>query len=228
MKSPYWSCLACLSVSVLVLVSCDSQFLLRNNQPLNYLALGDSYTFGQAVDPTERWSNQLSNRLVENDFEVVRSEIVAQSGWTTGDLLSALESADLDGYNLVSLLIGVNNQFQNLPFDEFQVEFDSLLNISVGIAGGRDRVFVLSIPDYGVTPFGSNVCVQISEDIDRYNDYIEQRCMEDRILFINVTEISRQLGDGPGALAKDELHPSGSQYGKWVDEILPKVIELLE
>lgn len=194
---------------------------------INYLALGDSYTIGQGVSPEQRWPNQLIVRIEENDFEVERSKIIAQTGWTTGNLIAALEAEALAEYNLVSLLIGVNNQFQNQDFSIFTEEFDELLEKAVQIAGNKDRVFVVSIPDYGVTPFGSSNAQQIGESIDQYNQYISDRCLASGISFINITEISRQLGDSPGALAPDNLHPSGEQYRAWVDAILPKTIELL-
>lgn len=194
---------------------------------INYLALGDSYTIGQGVSPEQRWPNQLIVRLEGNDFEVEHSKIIAQTGWTTGNLITALEAEALTEYNLVSLQIGVNNQFQNQDFGIFTEEFDELLERAVQIAGNKDSVFVVSIPDYGVTPFGSSNAQQIGEALDRYNQFISDRCLARGISFINITEISRQLGDSPGALAPDNLHPSGEQYRAWVDAILPKTIEIL-
>jgi acyl-CoA thioesterase-1 len=195
---------------------------------VKYLALGDSYTIGQGVSEEERWPNQLSSKLIVNNYAVLYTDIVAQTGWTTNDLINAVNNYDLQEYNLVSLLIGVNNQYQNLDFDEFQIEFDSLLNMSINIAGNYKRLFVVSIPDYGVTPFGEPNSEQIAEEIDMYNNYICNTCSERNIPFINITEISRLLGSSDGALAYDNLHPSGSQYAAWVEEILPVVLEILE
>lgn len=194
---------------------------------LSYLALGDSYTIGQSVDQNMRWPIQLAKKLKENNIIVEPVNIIAQTGWTTDDLLSAIGSFDPDQHDLVSLLIGVNNQYQGLSFEVFQSEFDSLLNISIQLAGNIERVFVVSIPDYGVTPFGANNSEQIAEELDMYNDYMEQKCIAVDIPFINITNLSRQLGDSPGALAVDNLHPSGSQYTQWVNLILPVVIDLL-
>jgi len=196
-------------------------------QSINYLALGDSYTIGQGVDESERWPNQLREKLIENDYLLGKTEIIAQTGWTTNNLLSAIATADPEDCNLVSLLIGVNNQFQSQPFNIFETEFNSLLNISIDLAGAKENVFVLSIPDYGVTPFGSNNSQMIGADIDRYNDYIRQRCETEDILFVDITEISRILGDSSGALASDNLHPSGSQYAAWVEAVLPELMALL-
>jgi acyl-CoA thioesterase-1 len=210
--------------------ACENQEELAVDPPIHYLALGDSYTIGQGVGERERWPNQLSVKLRENAYEVADTKIIARTGWTTGELLNALaeeEDTTLEGYNLVSLLIGVNNQYRKQAFEIFRVEFDSLLNLSIAYGGSQERVFVLSIPDYGVTPFGSSNRDQIAQEIDMYNDYIRQRCVELAIPFVDVTGISRQLGDSPGALAPDNLHPSGNQYTQWVEAALPVVLGIL-
>lgn len=194
---------------------------------ISYLALGDSYTIGQGVEILERWPNQLIARLPERNFEVERFQIIAQTGWTTGNLIAAMEESEIGEFNLVSLLIGVNNQFQNLDFSVFTNQFNQLLDTAIQIANGRDGVFVVSIPDYGVTPFGRGNAKQIGEELDEYNAYIAERCLAKGISFINITEISRELGDSPGALAADNLHPSGEQYRVWVEAIFPRIVELL-
>lgn len=211
---------------VLTLNACKSQDEILINEPINYLALGDSYTIGQGVEELQRWPNQLSIKLAENGYEVVKTDIIAQTGWKTSDLINAIPDT-LDDYNLVSLLIGVNNQFRDQPFEIFSTEFDLLLDKSIALAGGKERVFVLSIPDYGVTPFGSSKSEQIAQEIDSYNDYIRQRCIQQDIPFVDVTPISRLLGDSPGVLASDNLHPSGFQYKKWMEAVFPKVLEIL-
>ena len=190
-----------------------------------YLALGDSYTIGQGVEEDQRWPVQLSERLEESGYIIRETKIIAFTGWTTRNLLSALENNDTDNFNLVSLLIGVNNQFQGRPFNVFQEEFNQLLEQSIQYAGGAERVFVVSIPDYGVTPFGASNAETIAQQLDEYNAYMEEQAESKDIPFIDITEISRQLGDGPGALAEDNLHPSGEQYAQWVEEILPVVKE---
>ena len=195
--------------------------------PIKYLALGDSYTIGQGIALAESWPMQLGGKLIENSFSVDKNDIIAQTGWETTDLLNALADSSLEDYNLVSLLIGVNNQFSNRPFETYTIEFDLLLDQAIGLAGS-DRVFVVSIPDYGVTPFGSNNSENIAFELDEYNAYAAAKCQALNIPFINITEISRQLGDSNGALASDNLHPSGTQYGKWVEEMLPIVLNLLE
>lgn len=197
---------------------------------IQYLALGDSYTIGQGVTESERWPVQLSQRIEEETGFLVKWEIIAQTGWTTSNLLSAIDSYQLDSaqYNLVSLLIGVNNQFQGKPFSLYETEFDSLLHFAIEIAGEKGKVFVVSIPDYGVTPFGSSNSEKIAREIDEYNEYAKSVCNDAGIPFIDITSISRELGSSTGALASDNLHPSGYQYSIWTDRILQKVLELIE
>jgi len=211
---------------VFSLYSCEEKEAPQPTITVKYLALGDSYTIGQGVEENERWPNQLSAQLESNDIDVQKTQIIAQTGWKTSDLLNGIADSTLNEYDLISLLIGVNNQFWSQPFDVFQTEFDSLVNIAIE-AVGKERIFIVSIPDYGVTPFGSSNSENIANDIDMYNGYISERCAEEGFPFINVTEISRQLGDSDGALATDNLHPSGYQYSLWVNEMLPSVLELI-
>lgn len=218
---------------LLVIISCKNKDqedpIIENTPPesIRYLALGDSYTIGQGVAEALRWPNQLGDTLITLDYTLDTVAIIAQTGWTTSNLLQAIENAAPSDYNLVSLLIGVNNQYQGQDFSIFQNEFDSLLTISIALANSADRVFVVSIPDYGVTPFGSSNSEVIGQQIDMYNAYIADRCEAQNIPFINITEISRTLGASPGALAPDNLHPSGTQYSAWLEEILPVVLDLL-
>ena len=215
-----------ITVIILSLYSCAEKYIPQPNITVQYLALGDSYTIGQGVEENERWPNQLSTQLESNGIDVQKTQIIAQTGWKTSDLLNGIADSTLNDYDLISLLIGVNNQFWSQPFDVFQTEFDSLVNIAIE-AVGKDRIFIVSIPDYGVTPFGSSNSENIANDIDMYNGYISERCAEEGFPFINVTEISRQLGDSDGALATDNLHPSGYQYSLWVNEMLPSVLDLI-
>ena len=195
---------------------------------VDFLALGDSYTVGQSVDPGERWPNQLVTALKNDGYRVRELRIIARTGWTTTDLLNAIEAADLKQYNLVSLLIGVNNQFQQKPFELFEIEFQTLLDKAILLAGGQENVFVVSIPDYGVTSYGTGSSYAIAMELNKYNDYMEERCADFEIPFVNVTSISRMMGDDEGALAPDNLHPSGEQYKRWVEVIYPVVREILE
>lgn len=201
---------------------------LLSMQSYSYLALGDSYTIGQGVDEEARWPNQLKTELKKNLIDLIKVDIIAQTGWTTNNLISAINSEKPGQYDLVSLLIGVNNQYQKKPFSQFEKEFDELLDKAIDLAGGNQSVFVVSIPDYGVTRFGSGNPGGIASEINGYNGYIRQRCLNRNVLFIDITEISRDMGDKDGALAGDGLHPSGQQYAKWVEKILPEVNNLLK
>ena len=193
-----------------------------NNEPIQYLALGDSYTIGQGVDTMDRWPNQLSSKLEQDEYTIEKTDIIAQTGWKTSDLLNAIEGTNLEDYNLISLSIGVNNQFSGIPFEVYTSEFDELLGRIID-AAGSSRVFIVSIPDYGVTPFGSNNSETIAQELDEYNEYARLKCDTLNIPYINITEISRILGASDGALASDNLHPSGTQYALWVDEMIPTV-----
>ena len=197
-------------------------------QKYSYLALGDSYTIGQSVAQNDRWPVQLVDKLDTVGITIDSLKIIAQTGWTTANLQNAINQQVPLDFDLVSLLIGVNNQYQGLDFNQFQMEFDTLLQQCIQFAGTKDRVFVVSIPDYGVTPFGAGNAATIASELDAYNAYMSQECEEQEIPFINITEISRDLGDSPDALANDNLHPSGYQYGLWAEEILPTVQSLFD
>ena len=208
---------------MLMLISCQEKAENQaDTQPIQYLALGDSYTIGQSVDTSDRWPIQLDAKLKDEGFTVERTDIIAQTGWKTSDLLNAIEGTNLEDYNLISLSIGVNNQFSGIPFEVYTSEFDELLGRIID-AAGASRVFVVSIPDYGVTPFGSNNSETIAQELDEYNEYARLKCDTLNIPYINITEISRVLGASEGALASDNLHPSGTQYALWVDEMIPTV-----
>lgn len=193
-----------------------------------YLALGDSYTIGQGVAEHKRWPNQLKTKLGASNIDLTEVNILARTGWTTSALLSAIRNEKPKNHDLVSLLIGVNNQYQNLSFNSFKNEFDQLVDLSLSLSGSSKRVFVVSIPDYGVTPYGIDNRQTIANEIDMYNAYIREKCDELGLVFIDITYLSRELGDSRGALAEDNLHPSASQYSKWVDIIYPEILDLLK
>ena len=195
-----------------------------------YLALGDSYTIGHAVPENERFPVQLSDSLIAAGFNVTETRIIAKTGWTTDELQTGIDNAtDLrNDYDLVSLLIGVNNQYRGRSVDAYKPEFTELLQQAIGFAGGnKERVFVVSIPDYAYTPFG-NGNPSISEGIDMYNVANKAIAEEMGIRYFDITPISRNGLSEKELVANDNLHPSGEQYRRWVNLMLPGVKEILE
>ncbi len=196
----------------------------------SYLALGDSYTIGQSVEESERWPVQLAKALNREGVNVRPPVIIAQTGWRTERLISAIENAGNLGeqYDMVSLLIGVNNQFGGRSVESFTPDFEKLLQMSIDLAGGNaKKVFVLSIPDYGVTLFGSSRGGDIGRDIDEFNAASKALCDQYGIQYFDITPISREAATDLELTASDGLHPSGKMYGLWVDLILQDVNDLL-
>lgn len=199
---------------------------------LRYLALGDSYTIGESVSPAERWPNQLSERVngESSDFHFLQPQIIAQTGWTTSNLSNAMDQQEVDSqeYDLVSLLIGVNNQYQGQALTQYLEEFPPLLQRAIDLAGGNpERVFVVSIPDYGYTPFGASNQANISASLSLYNEACEQMSSDAGVLYYNITPISQQYPDTDGLIAPDGLHPSGYQYQLWVDSFWEELLGAL-
>jgi len=194
----------------------------------SFLALGDSYTIGEGVIQDDSWPFLLKESMSASGVELKPVDVVAQTGWTTSELLGGIAEEDPNGHDIVSLLIGVNDQFRNRPMQTFETEFIVLLDKAFELAGSEGRVLVISIPDYGVTPFGSNNSEKIERELNSYNDFMRMQAESKNIPFANITEISREMGAGPGALATDDLHPSRLQYTRWVEEqIKPAVLELI-
>jgi lysophospholipase L1-like esterase len=193
----------------------------------NYLALGDSYTIGQSVCETCRFPEQLRKKLGNLDPKnTYTSKIIATTGWTTTNLISAINSENpASNYDLVTLLIGVNNQYQNKPFSVYENEFPQLIFKAIALArGDKSNVIVVSIPDYAFTPFGKQSGNQsyISAEIDRYNAFAQKYCLEQNIEFVSITDITRQGFENPLLVAQDGLHPSELAYSLFVERILPK------
>lgn len=184
----------------------------------NYLALGDSYTIGQSVAVADRYPIQLETQLQYDSINIDTTIIIAKTGWTTSNLKNAIVAADLtDTFDLVSLLIGVNNQYQGKPIEEYEIEFAELLQTAIDFAGGKkENVFVISIPDYAYTPFGIGNAT-ISQEIDDFNLINKTITDSVGVSYFDITPISREGLDKPELVASDNLHPSGEQYTRWVD-----------
>lgn len=196
----------------------------------NYLALGDSYTIGQSVCETCRFPEQLKTNLKsiypDSNFSL---KIIATTGWTTSNLLQAINTQNPDSnYDLVTLLIGVNNQYQHIDFSVYEKEFPALVKKAIMLAkGDKKNVIVISIPDYAYTPFASGLGesgrAKISSEINQYNTFAENYCMMNAITFVSITDITRQGLNNTSLVASDGLHPSETAYKMFVERMLPKV-----
>ncbi|MAO65166.1 MAG: lysophospholipase [Balneola sp.] len=209
----------------------DPSGTLPDSSPVSYLALGDSYTIGTGIDTVSNYPHLLSDSLASRGFTVDTTAVIATNGWTTTDLKTGIDSQDPDSsYNLVSLLIGVNNQYQGLDLELYRTEFRELLDQAIAFAGGnRSNVFVISIPNYGVTPFGqSRNPVIIRQELQVYNDIAKEITTEFNIPFVDVTPISELGAEDSSLIAPDNLHPSAKMYAMWVDEMLPTVTQILD
>lgn len=203
---------------------------------IRYLALGDSYTIGESVDESERWPDQLA-RLIGfspqfgGSGRMVDITLIARTGWTTGELWEGLQARELSPpYDLVSLLIGVNNQYRGGDIEEYRAEFVFMLDKSIEFAGGEvDRVIVLSIPDWSVTPFAADRDRgKIAAEIDRFNAVNREETARAGVHYVDVTPISREAVHDPALIAGDGLHPSGKMYAAWAELALPVVLEILK
>lgn len=187
-----------------------------------YLALGDSYTIGEQVVLTESFPYQTVQLLRNNNIETAAPEIIAKTGWTTDDLNAAIqENKFLKQYDFVSLLIGVNNQYRGRAVDEYETEFNFLLEQAIAFVGNKSiNVFVLSIPDWGVTPFAADKdVVKIANEIDEYNTACKKITLLHNCTFIDITTSQRADAHDAEMLASDGLHPSGKEYAKWAELI---------
>ncbi len=203
--------------------------------PVAFLALGDSYTIGEGVETDAGWPAILADTLEQLGFSMLPPHIIARTGWTTGELLAAMSETDLDPpYGLVSLLIGVNNQYrgQTRGYDlqGYGAEFSILLDQAIELAhGDPGRVLVLSIPDYSVTPFvDEQNKARVAGEIHDYNHVKKQISNASGVLFVDITPISQMAAIHQELLVSDNLHPSETMYRKWVEKMLPLVLEGLK
>jgi len=199
---------------------------------LRYLALGDSYTIGEGVDASGRWPVQLARALRGDGIALADPRIIAATGWTTDELSAAIDAAEpLGAFDFVSLLVGVNNQYRGRDVADYRDGFDALLARAIGFAGGRaDRVLVLSIPDWGVTPFAiqsGRDRDRIARELDAFNAAARDACGARGAAFVDITPASRALGGEVAMLADDGLHPSAAMYAEWTRLARPVARRLL-
>lgn len=200
-------------------------------QQISYLALGDSYTIGQGVPEHDRYPIQLQDTLIKVGISIDKLQIIAQTGWTTTQLSTNIDNATITTpYNLVTLLIGVNNQYRGLSIEDYREEFTALLNRAIDFAGNdKSRVVVLSIPDWGVTPFADGRDREkIAMEIDAFNAVNFDEAQKAGVAYVDVTSISREAANRPELIATDNLHPSGLMYSYWVDDLFPIAFEILK
>lgn len=205
--------------------------LTSTSRSFTYLALGDSYTIGESVPSEQRWPVQLAELLSKEGFAVGEPRIVAHTGWTTGELDAAIRQEELsETYSLVSLLIGVNNQYRGYSLEAYRQEFAGLLEQAIAFAGGDPgRVLVVSIPDWSVTPYAEGRDQPaIAEAIDRFNLINREEAQKRGASYIDVTPISRQAIEDIPLIAPDGLHPSGKMYAEWARLALPFALQALE
>ncbi len=196
-----------------------------------YLALGDSYTIGESVSEQESYPLQTTKLLRLKSIDISNPEIIAKTGWTTTDLIHALDDINpKNTYSVVSLLIGVNNQYQHKSLSNYKIEFLELLNRSIAYArGNKAHVFVLSIPDYSVTPFAANLdTAAISRDIEAFNNANKIIALAAGVHYLDITSISRKAKNDLSFTANDGLHPSGHQYSQWSNLLAPLIQEELQ
>lgn len=211
-------------IALLMLPSACHKPAAPHASPVRFLALGDSYTIGESVDEADRWPNQLARLLREKGPDVGDPQLIATTGWTTDELSAGMDQAKPRGpYRLVTLLIGVNDQYRGRGVEAFRPGFAGLLDRAIKLAGDRaGRVVVVSIPDYGVTPFAAGGDrAKIAREIDAYNAVCKAEAERRGAAFVDITPGSRAAADDRALVAEDGLHPSAKMYRQWVEAILP-------
>lgn len=203
----------------------------KSKQMLTYLALGDSYTIGEQVDPSLNFPSQAVALLNKQGIATAAPKIIAVTGWTTDELAAAIEKENITGtYSFVTLLIGVNNQYRGRSIENYREEYTALLKQAIDFAGGNPaHVFVLSIPDWGVTPFAKGRDrQQIAKEIDAYNQAKEEITKAHKAHWLEITESTRQHGTDETYLVEDKLHYSGKEYAVWVEKLVPMIVNELK
>ena len=199
-----------------------------------YLALGDSYTIGEGVEESERYPNQAVEILKSKNLIFEKPLIIAKTGWTTDELDKGIEDAGIEGktYDLVTLLIGVNNQYRGRPISDYEIEFQKMLTKAIQFAKGDPKhVLVISIPDWGVTPFAETRGTDrenIAKEIDDYNGAKERISIQLGVHYIDITEEYRKIGALPEMVVEDKLHPSALVYKSWSEKFVKVVLDKME
>lgn len=222
MKSVYLLRIVLLApfIGLITVAGCTKQApiteMITDNLSRSFLALGDSYTIGESVATQNRFPAQTVALLKNHGVNVAEPQYVARTGWTTADLQNAINKTTLKSkYDFVSLLIGVNDQYQGLDTAGYRIRFTQLLQRAIQFAeNDKTHVFVLSIPDYSVTPFGG-ASAKIKNEIDAFNNINNQVTIDFKVNYIDITPVSREAANDPSLTANDRLHPSAKQYQRW-------------
>lgn len=197
----------------------------------SYLALGDSYTIGESVAATDNFPNQVVQLLKSSGHEFNSAEIVAKTGWTTDELQNHINNYNFTSpYNIVTLLIGVNNQYRGRTVEDYKPGFEDLLKQAIKFAGNRaDHVIVLSIPDWGVTPFASGRDRdQIAREIDAFNAANKTIGDQYKVHYIDITPWTREAANDPSLIATDGLHPSAKEYKRWSERLADRIKAIIQ
>jgi lysophospholipase L1-like esterase len=229
-----WFKLSFTAIIVLLAVSCSnskesiqiSHKETIQKEGLSYLALGDSYTIGESVDENYRWPVLLANELNEQGISTQAPVIIAKTGWRTDELIAALKQHEFDEkYDIISILIGVNNQYQGKDLATYKSDLVTLVELATNYSKrGKAGIFAFSIPDYGVTPFAAKDEKRISEEIAVWNSAYKTVMEKLGIQFYDITPISIEAKDDKSLIAKDELHPSEKMYKVWVNKYANSII----
>ena len=206
--------------------------MIPDNPPaeVRILALGDSYTIGEGVAEVDRWPVRLAAMLRARGLSVAAPRIIARTGWTTDELSAGIDAARPESnYDLVTLLIGVNNQYRGRSEEEYRAQFQALLGRAIAFAGGRAaRVVVVSIPDWGVTPFAAGRDrPAVARAIDRFNAVNREESSRAGVQYADITPVSRRAAGDASLSAEDGLHPSAAMYAAWLDIIFPISLRIL-
>lgn len=221
------------TLTITAAASVNNKRMQTNNKEKTMLCLGDSYTIGESVSEEERFPNQSVKLLENKGVHFTKPQIIAKTGWTTDELMHAIHEAKLTGtFDAVTLLIGVNNQYREYNKDNYRREFKELLNTAIKYAGGNaDHVFVVSIPDWGVTPFGANDGKQrsqakIGEEIDEYNAIGKEEALKAKVHFTDINPFSKKAASDASLIANDNLHPSGKMYAGWAELVSAEMLNV--
>jgi lysophospholipase L1-like esterase len=227
MKKIYFVLLAAIISTNLLLA--QSNLNQMQSTKKTYLALGDSYTIGEGVVSEKNFPQQLKDKLSEEGLNFELTKIIAKTGWTTDELKNGINDAEIKGqtFDLVTLLIGVNNQYRGRPVENYRKEFEELLQDAIAFAGGKSKkVIVLSIPDWGITPFAQNKGVnqeKVAKEIDAYNAAKLETCGKLQVKYVNITDAYRAYGADREMLAEDDLHPSEMVYRDWAQKLVEEI-----